>query len=57
MSELAVISYSLFIATFGIVVIFFSFEDDAHNYKELMNLFDQKLRSIGIKAGSHFISQ
>jgi len=28
MSEFAVISYSLFIATFGIVVIFFSFEDD-----------------------------
>ncbi len=28
MSEFAVISYSLFMATFGIVVIFFSFEDD-----------------------------
>ena len=28
MSEFAVISYSLFIATFGIVIIFFSFEDD-----------------------------
>ncbi len=28
MSEFAVISYSLFIATVGIVVIFFSFEDD-----------------------------
>ena len=28
MSELAVISYSLFIAIFGIVVIFFWFEDD-----------------------------
>ena len=28
MSEFAVISYSLFMVTFGIVVIFFSFEDD-----------------------------
>ena len=28
MSEFAVISYSLFIAIFAIVVIFFSFEDD-----------------------------
>ena len=28
MSEFTVISYSLFMATFGIVVIFFSFEDD-----------------------------
>ena len=28
MSELVVISYSLFIAIFGIVVIFFWFEDD-----------------------------
>ena len=28
MREFAVISYSLFMATFGIVVIFFSFEDD-----------------------------
>ncbi|AAQ00579.1 MULTISPECIES: hypothetical protein [Prochlorococcus] len=28
MSEFAVISYSVFIASFGIVVIFFSFEDD-----------------------------
>tara|TARA_E500000331_G_C16759689_1_gene499030 strand:- start:421 stop:552 length:132 start_codon:yes stop_codon:yes gene_type:complete len=28
MSEFAVISYSLFMATFVIVVIFFSFEDD-----------------------------
>ena len=28
MSEFAVISYSLFIAAFGIVVAFFSFEDD-----------------------------
>ncbi|AAQ00608.1 MULTISPECIES: hypothetical protein [Prochlorococcus] len=28
MSEFAVITYSLFIAIFAIVVIFFSFEDD-----------------------------
>ena len=28
MNEFAVISYSLFIAIFAIVVIFFSFEDD-----------------------------
>ena len=28
MSEFAVITYSLFIAVFAIVVIFFSFEDD-----------------------------
>ena len=28
MSEFAVISYSILIAMFGIVIIFFSFEDD-----------------------------
>ena len=47
MSELAVISYSLFIATFGIVVIFFWLEDDdAYIFKELTNLFNQKLRLL-----------